>query len=133
MKISTKGRYATRIMLDLAEHADGNYISLKEIAGRQEISVKYLEQIISVLSKCGYVVSSRGSAGGYRLAKGPEEYTIGDILRAAEGSLAPVSCVDDGFRCERSESCRTYEFWRGLYEVVNQYVNGVTLADLMKK
>lgn len=133
MKISTKGRYATRVMLDLAEHEGENFISLKEIAGRQEISVKYLEQIISILSKCGYVISSRGSAGGYRLAKKPEEYTIGDILRAAEGSLAPVFCVDGDFQCDRKESCHTCSFWKGLYAAVNQYIDSVTLADLIKK
>ena len=135
MKISTKGRYATRIMLDLAENGvDGSYISLKEISGRQNISVKYLEQIIAALSKSGYVVSSRGSAGGYRLTRQPEAYTIGEILRAVEGSLAPVSCVEDSsIPCERAETCKTIRFWRGLYEVVSEYVDGKTLADLMTK
>lgn len=133
MKISTKGRYATRVMLDLAENENGSYISLKEIAERREISVKYLEQIVSLLSKCGYVISSRGSSGGYRLTKKPEEYTIGDILRAAEGSLAPVFCVEGDFQCDRKETCHTCSFWKGLYAAVNQYIDSVTLADLMKK
>ena len=135
MKISTKGRYATRVMLDLAENGvDGVYISLKEISGRQNISVKYLEQIIAALSKSGYVISSRGSAGGYRLTRKPEEYTIGEILRAVEGSLAPVSCVEDSaIPCERAETCKTIRFWQGLYRVVSEYVDGKTLADLMTK
>ena len=126
MKISTKGRYATRVMLDLAENENGSYISLKEIAERQEI-------FVSLLSKCGYVISSRGSSGGYRLTKKPEEYTIGDILRAAEGSLAPVFCVEGDFQCDREETCHTCSFWKGLYAAVNQYIDSVTLADLMKK
>jgi len=133
MKISTKGRYATRVMLDLAEHDGENFVSLKEIAERQDISVKYLEQIVSILSKCGYVKSSRGSSGGYRLAKKPEDYTIGDILRAAEGSLAPVFCVEGDFQCDRKGTCHTCGFWKGLYAAVNQYIDSVTLADLIKK
>ena len=135
MKISTRGRYATQLMLDLAENgADGAYISLKETAARQGISLKYLEQIVAVLAKCGYVASSRGSAGGYRLTKAPEEYTVGDILRAAEGSLAPVDCVDEiTGPCDNEGNCRTFAFWKGLYEVVSDYVDSKTLADLMKK
>lgn len=134
MKISTKGRYAIRIMLDMAEIGGEQYLSLKDIAERQEISVKYLEQIIATLLKSGYVVSMRGSNGGYKLAKAPEYYTIGDILRAAEGCLAPVECVMNGQDgCNRSETCAVHRFWTGLYDVVCDYVDSVTLADLMTK
>ena len=132
MKVSTKGRYAMRVMLDLAENGgDGGFVSLKGIAERQEISVKYLEQIISVLLKAGYVESARGSTGGYRLAKKPEEYTFGDILRAAEGSLVPVSCAEES-RCTRSKRYRVCKYWKGLYEVINRYIDSVTLAEIMQ-
>lgn len=121
-----------RVMLDLAENgSDGSFVSLKGIAKRQEISVKYLEQIISILLKCGYVESSRGSTGGYRLTKKPEDYTFGDILRAAEGSLVPVSCVEES-HCERSKNCRICKYWKGLYAVVNRYIDSVTLAEIMQ-
>ena len=132
MKISTKGRYAMRVMLDLAENGSaGGFVSLKEISKRQEISVKFLEQIISLLLKCGYVESSRGSAGGYRLTKKPEEYTFGDILRAAEGSLVPVSCVEEAY-CTRSNKCRICKYWKGLYAVVNRYIDSITLAEILR-
>ncbi len=110
MKFSTKSRYALRLMAELARYAPGSTVSLKEISERQQLSLKYLEQIVSLLSKCGYVISSRGSSGGYRLTKKPEEYTIGDILRAAEGSLAPVFCVEGDFQCDRKETCHTCSF-----------------------
>lgn len=132
MKISTKGRYALRVMLDLAIHNTGEYIPLKEISQRQDITVKYLEQIIPHLKKVGYLKSIRGNSGGYRLAKEPREYVIGDILRTMEGSLAPISCLeDDPNLCERSNTCPTLKFWQGLEKVISDYVNSVTLQDLL--
>lgn len=132
MKISTKGRYALRLMLDLAEHNNGEYISLKEISARQEISVKYLEQIVTLLCKAGFLLSVRGPQGGYKLAKDPGEYTAGAILRVTEGSLAPVACLEtDENRCTRAGSCAVLSFWEGLNDLVNQYVDSVTLEDLV--
>lgn len=134
MKISTKGRYAVRVMLDLALHNTGECIKVKEIAGRQGISEKYLEQIIAVLNKAGYVKSVRGAQGGYRMAKAPEEYTVGMILRLTEGSLAPVACLDEGAdECELCDTCETLEVWKELYEAINQVVDGVTVADLVER
>ena len=134
MKISTKGRYATRVMLDLALHDTGECIKAKDIAARQGISEKYLEQIISILNKAGYVKSVRGAQGGYRLAKAPKEYTVGMILRLTEGSLAPVACLEDGAdACERWDTCETLDVWRDLYGAINQVVDGVTIADLAEK
>ena len=133
MKISTKGRYATRVMLDLALHNTGECIKLKDIAVRQDISEKYLEQIISVLNKAGYVRSIRGAQGGYQLTKAPEDYTVGMILRLTEGSMAPVACLEDGAKeCERCDTCETLEVWKQLYEAINQVIDGVTVADLVK-
>ena len=132
MKISTKGRYALRIMIDLAENANGEYIRLKDISARQGITLKYMEQIMPMLTKAGYVRSYRGNNGGYMLAKEPEEYTAGDIIRTTEGSLAPIACLDDvPNRCERQDQCSTLEFWEGLKKVIDQYVDSVTLADLV--
>ena len=132
MKISTKGRYALRLMIDLAEHDDG-FVSLKDIAERQEISVKYLEQIVTVLCRIGFLKSLRGSQGGYKLSKNPKDYTVGDILRVTEGDLAPVACLEDEEnQCGRYSCCCTIDFWQGLYDVVNKYVDSVTLADLLK-
>lgn len=131
MKISTKGRYAVRVMLDLALHDTGECIKVKEIAARQGISDKYLEQIISVLNRAGYVKSVRGAQGGYRIARDPQEYTVGMILRLTEGSLAPVACLDeDREACERCDTCETLEVWKKLYEAINGVVDSVTLADL---
>ncbi len=133
MKISTKGRYALRLMIDLAENDKDKFVSLKDIAERQEISVKYLEQIVTVLCKIGFLKSLRGSQGGYKLAKAPEEFKIGDILRITEGDLAPVACLEDEKNeCPRYSKCKTIDFWQGLYYTVNKYVNSVTLADLIK-
>lgn len=132
MKISTKGRYALRIMIDLALNSNGKYISLKDIAKRQEISNKYLEQIISMLNKAGYLEVARGNTGGYKLSKKPDEYNIGDILRATEGNLAPIFCVTDSGECDRQKDCKTYSFWKGLDSVINDYVDNKTLADLLK-
>ena len=134
MKISTKGRYAVRVMLDLAMHNTGECIKVKEIAGRQGISEKYLEQIIAVLNKAGYVKSVRGAQGGYRLAKNPEDYTVGMILRLTEGSMAPVSCLAEGADiCERCDTCETLQVWKDIYDAVNRVIDGVTLADLLER
>lgn len=131
MKISTRGRYALRLMIDLAQHNTGEYIALKDVCARQEISLKYLEQIVTQLSKAGFLKSARGSQGGYRLAKQPEEYTVGAILRLTEGSLAPVACLENApNECPRHENCDAVSFWQGLYDLVTKYVDGVTLADL---
>jgi len=131
MKISTKGRYALRIMLDLSMQDSSALIPLKEIAKRQEITLKYMEQIITPLSKAGYVTSLRGSSGGYRLAKKPSEYTAGDILRVMEGPLSPVACLEnEANECPRAEFCPTLPFWKGLAKVINDYVDSVTLEDL---
>ena len=134
MRISTKGRYALRLMLDLALHNTGENIALKTIAERQSISGKYLEQIIGILTKAGYVKSVRGSSGGYRLAKEPEEYRGGDILRLTEGSLAPVACVEEGTEsCPKAETCVTLTLWRELNDAINSVVDHVTLADLVER
>lgn len=132
MKVSTKGRYALRLMLDLALNNTGDPVSLKDIARRQGISDKYLEQIISVLNKAGYVRSIRGAQGGYFLKKEPQEYTVGMILRLTEGTLAPVSCVEDEESgCVREEGCVTVLVWRKLNEAINEVVDHITLADLV--
>lgn len=131
MKISTKGRYALRLMLDLALE-ENQMVKLKDVAKRQDISMKYLEQIISVLQKCGYVKSMRGPGGGYMLARKPGEYTVGMILRQIEGSLAPVACLDDDVNtCERSGECVTLRLWQMLYDAINGVVDKVTLEDLV--
>jgi len=134
LKISTKGRYALRLMLDLALNNTGECITIKSIAARQEISEKYLEQIITVLSRAGFVKSTRGAQGGYRLAKAPEEYTVGVILRAIEGSLAPVACLDDvPNECIRANTCATLTLWQQLNDAINNVVDNVTLADLVER
>ena len=131
MKISTKGRYALRLMLDLVLCPSGEYIKVKDIAARQEISDKYLEQIIAVLGKAGYVKSVRGASGGYRLTRSPAEYTVGMILRLTEGSLAPVACLEDEVnQCPRFQQCATVEVFKRLQQAVNSVVDTMTLADL---
>lgn len=131
MTISTRGRYALRMMADLAEHEKEGFVSLKEIAERQEISKKYLEQIIPELSRAGLLVTSRGYQGGYRLAKAPGDYTVGEILRATEGSTAPVACLESGQNsCTRRAACKTLPVWAGLQKVIDDYLDGITLADL---
>lgn len=133
MKISTKGRYALRIMLDLAVRFNGSYISLKDIANRQEISDKYSEQIINQLSKAGLVKSIRGSRGGYMLAKKPEEYTVGEILRVMEGTLSPVPCLDEGAEpCSREHLCVTNDVYKRIKEAIDNVVDNITLYDLVK-
>lgn len=132
MRISTKGRYALRIMIDLAENENGDYIRLKDISERQDITRKYMEQIMPLLTKSGYVKSYRGNNGGYMLARRPEEYTVGEILRTTEGSLAPIACIEGpADSCARSGQCPTRRFWAGMWEAINEYVDSVTLADLM--
>jgi Rrf2 family protein len=134
MKISTKGRYALRLMLDLALNYNGEFVSIKEISKRQEISDKYLEQIITVLNRAGFVKSVRGAQGGYMLAKAPAEYTVGMILRLMEGNLAPVSCLEDERNmCHRSPECVTVEVWEKINEAVNNVVDHITLADLVER
>ena len=133
MKISTKGRYALRLMLDLALNNTGEAVSLKDIARRQDISDKYLEQIISILNKAGYVRSIRGAQGGYMLRRPPKEYTVGMILRLTEGTLAPVSCVeDDAVECEREASCVTFIVWKKINDAINEVVDNITLEDLVE-
>ncbi|MDD3219307.1 MAG: Rrf2 family transcriptional regulator [Lachnospiraceae bacterium] len=131
MKISTKGRYALRLMLDLAMSDSSRPTHIKEISARQDISVKYLEQIIAILNKAGFVRSTRGPQGGYSLRWDPEEYTVGMILRLTEGSLAPVACVEDGGICPRDEQCVTVEVWKRLNDAINGVVDHITLADLI--
>lgn len=134
MKISTKGRYALRLMLDLAYNHTGSFIPIKNISQRQDISDKYLEQIITQLSRAGLVKSARGAQGGYMLAKEPQEYTVGEILRLLEGNLAPVACVDDTKEaCTRVDECVTMEVWREIKDAVNKVVDNITLADLVEQ
>lgn len=133
MKISTKGRYALRLMTDLAQYSNGKNVALNEVARRQNISLKYLEQIITVLTKAGYVISTRGSSGGYRLAYPPENYTVGMILRLTEGSLAPVACLEkEENDCVRCGNCCTLFVWEKISKAVNDVVDNITLADIIK-
>ena len=133
MLISTKGRYALRVMIDLAEHQSEDFIPLKVIAERQEISEKYLESIIKLLVKAKLLNGLRGKGGGYQLTRAPEQYTVGSILRLTEESLAPVACLEDGAAsCPRMASCRTLPLWQGLNKVINDYLDNVTLADLVQ-
>ncbi len=132
MKISTRGRYAVRLMLDIAENSVNGNVSLKDVAKRQEISMKYLEQIANLLSKAGMIRSYRGSAGGYRLAGTPDSFTIRDILLITEGGTAPVACLDTPVNeCPRAAECRTLALWEGLNKVIDGYLSSVTIADLM--
>lgn len=132
MKISTKGRYALRLMLDIALNDAKTPVRIKDIAERQQISDKYLEQIVSSLNKTGFVKSLRGPQGGYRLTKKPEEYTVGMILRLIEGSLAPVACLDDDINnCTRADRCPTLILWEKLYDAISEVVDNITLADLI--
>lgn len=134
MKISTRGRYALRLMLELAMAKPEEHVTIKNIAARQEISEKYLEQIITVLSRAGYVKSARGAQGGYRLAKPAGDYTVGMILRAIEGSLVPVACMEDEpNQCPRSAACVTLDIWKQINDAVSGVVDNITLADLVQK
>ncbi len=131
--VSSKGRYALRIMIDLAEHQSDSYIPMKEVAERQELSLKYLERIVPALAKSGFVESVHGKGGGYRLAKAPEDYKVGDILRLTEGDLAPIACLKCGAKpCSRAEMCKILPMWNKFYAMVNTYFDGITLADLMQ-
>lgn len=132
MKISTKGRYAIRVMLDLAEHNTGEYIPLNDIARRQEISEKYLESIVSVLVKNDMLTALRGKGGGYKLVKEPGEYTVASILRVTEGSFAPVACLEhQPNRCERVAFCKTLKMWQGLQKLIEDYFENITILDLL--
>lgn len=134
VKISTRGRYALRLMADIATHDGEGYVSLKDVAARQEISVKYLEQIAGMLAKAGMLYSGRGAQGGYQLVKPPEEYTVGSILRMTEGNMAPVACLEgEKNRCQRCGECPTLDFWAGLYKVVNEYIDHYSLLDLIRE
>ncbi|MCH3973401.1 MAG: Rrf2 family transcriptional regulator [Oscillospiraceae bacterium] len=131
MKISTRGRYAIRVMIDLTEHNTGEFIPLMDIAKRQEISEKYLESIMSVLSKNDFLISLRGKGGGYKLARPAESYTVASILLLTEGSFAPVACLEKKpNRCVRAAECKTLKMWEGLEKVVTDYFEGITIADL---
>ena len=131
MIVSTKGRYALRVMIDLAEHQDERYVPLKEVAARQDISEKYLENILKVLVQNGFLEGLRGKGGGYRLTRSPDQYTVAEILLLTEGSLAPVSCLTPGAPAsERMANCRTYTMWKGLNDLIADYFGKITLADL---
>ena len=132
--VSTKGRYALRLMIDIATYSEGNPVALKDVARRQDISIKYLEQVVSFLIKGGLLVSIRGSNGGYILAKSPDQYTTFEILNAAEGTLAPIACLQTNINiCKREKNCSTIDFWEGYYDVIKEYTSKVTLADLVEK
>lgn len=134
MLVSTKGRYALRVMTDLAEHPSEEYIPLKEIAQRQGISEKYLEAIIKILVRAKLLTGVRGKGGGYKLNRLPEQYTVGSILRLTEDSLAPVSCLEEGAEsCPRAPVCRSLPVWKGLAQVINQYLDHITIADLIQQ
>ncbi|MBR7041471.1 MAG: RrF2 family transcriptional regulator [Clostridia bacterium] len=133
MMVSTRGRYALRVMADMAENMSRGYVAMKEIAARQEISLKYLEKILPDLVEAGFVEGMHGRNGGYRLTRKPEDYTVGEILRAAEGDLAPVACLcDDAPECERSQNCRTRPLWEGLNAAIGAYLDGIKLSELVK-
>ena len=132
MNVTSKGRYALRVMLDLAQHPEDGTISLKTIADRQGISMKYLEMIVAGLRRAELVESARGKEGGYRLNRSPEDYTVGEILRSLEDNLAPVACITaEGVRCDRASECVTLPMWQELDEITNAYLDGVTLQDLL--
>lgn len=134
MRISTKGRYALRMMLDLAAHQGDGYVALKDIAQRQEISKKYLEQIVPMLGKSDILRTTRGYQGGYRLARAPKDYTVGEILRLTEGGLAPVACLEQHPNtCPRCGECATLPMWEGLERVIRNYLDGITLQDLLEQ
>ena len=133
MMITTRGRYALRVMIDLAENSDGSYLAMKEVAKRQGISLKYLERILPLLVDGGLVEGLRGKGGGYRLTREPEDYPVGEILRLTEGDLAPVPCLEKGARpCERAAGCKTLPLWKDLNDLVIGFLDSKTLADLMQ-
>lgn len=131
--ISTRGRYALRVLIDLAEHGGEQYLPMKEVASRQEISLKYLERILPLLTKSGYVEGQHGKGGGYRLKKTPQDIRVGDVLRLTEGDLAPVACLIPGADpCNFAHECRTFEMWKEYFRLTNTFFDGITIADLMK-
>ena len=133
MLVSTRGRYAIRVMIDLAEHMNGKYIPIKEIADRQDVSLKYMTKIMQALTKSGMLDGQHGKGGGYKLNRDPEEYRVGDILRLTEGTLAPVACIDEtDCKCDRSFECRTRPMWNELDKLISEYLDGITIADLME-
>ena len=134
MKISTKGRYALRMLIDLAMHESDGFVALKDIAERQGISKKYLEQIVPLLNKSDLLKTNRGYQGGYMLSKSPDQYTVGEILRISEGNLCPVSCLQyEPNDCPRAGECITLDVWKGLYKVITEYLDGITLQDIIDK
>lgn len=131
--ISTRGRYALRVLIDLAEHGGQQYLPMKEVASRQEISLKYLERILPLLTKSGYVEGQHGKGGGYRLKKTPQDIRVGDVLRLTEGDLAPVACLIPGADpCNFAHECRTLEMWKEYFRMTNTFFDGITIANLMK-
>lgn len=133
MIVSTKGRYALRVMIDLAENLSDGFIPMKDIAARQQLSLKYLERIVPALSKNNLIEGVHGKGGGYRLTRSPEQYTVGEILRLTEGDLAPVSCLECSAEpCQRIDDCRTIAMWSKFNQLTNEYFDGITIADLMK-
>lgn len=130
--VSTRGRYALRVLIDLSEHNNGSYIPMKDVAARQEISLKYLERILPTLTKAKLIEGVHGKGGGYKLTRAPEDYTVGEVLRLTEGDLAPVACLSpDAEPCERAAECRTLQIWKGFYVMTNKYFDSVTIADLI--
>ena len=131
--ISTRGRYALRVLIDLAEHRNGSYIPMKDVADRQDISLKYLERIVPVLTQSGLIEGVHGKGGGYRLVKAPDECKVGDVLKLTEGDLAPVACLTQGAQpCGRAAECRTLDMWKKFNILINDYFDDITIADLMK-
>ncbi|MBQ8831853.1 MAG: RrF2 family transcriptional regulator [Oscillospiraceae bacterium] len=134
MMISTRGRYALRVMIDLAERSDNGYIPMKDVAERQKISLKYLERILPVLVKNGLIEGIHGKGGGYKLTREPHEYHVGEILRLTEGDLAPVACLEcNSEPCEHTGTCRTRPMWDKLHGLINDYLDSVTIEELMEK
>lgn len=132
MMVSSKGRYALTVMVDIAKNGTDEFVSLTDVAERENLSIKYLESIISILNKGGMLISARGKNGGYKLSRKPEEYNINDILLLTEGSLAPVNCImQDGVQCDKAAQCTTLPLWAGLDKVIDNYLSGITLADII--
>lgn len=134
MMISTRGRYALRVLIDLAEHSQDGYQPLKDVATRQGLSLKYLERILPVLTRSSLIIGLQGKGGGYRLSRLPCEYTVGEILRLTEESLAPISCLEEGAEpCARAAQCRTLSMWQQFFTMTNEFFDKISLADLMKE
>ena len=132
MMVSSKGRYALTVMVDIARNDENNYVSLADIAERENLSMKYLESIIAILNKGGLLISARGKNGGYKLSKEPKDYSVSEILLLTEGSLAPVNCImQDGVQCDKAAGCSTLPLWAGLDKVIDSYLGGITLEDII--